>query len=78
MKIYISAGKKKKVRPGDIVGAITSIEGIEAKDIGIIDVQDNVSFVDILDGKGKQVLEALKHTTIKGKEIRVQKAMSKK
>lgn len=75
MKIYISAGKKKKVRPGDIVGAITSIEGIEAKHIGIIDVQDNVSFVDILDGKGKQVLEALKHTNIKGKSIRVQKAM---
>jgi ATP-dependent RNA helicase DeaD len=71
-KVYLNAGKKKKIRPGDIVGAITNIEGIEADDIGIIDIQDNVSFVDILEGKGKIVLEALQDTTIKGKKIRVQ------
>lgn len=75
MKIYIGAGKKKKIRPGDIVGTITSIEGITADDIGIIDVQDNVSYVDILDGKGKKVLEALQHKTIKGKTVKVQKAI---
>ncbi|MCT8975943.1 DEAD/DEAH box helicase [Clostridium sp. CX1] len=74
MKIYIGAGKKKKIRPGDIVGTITSIEGITADHIGIIDVQDNVSYVDILDGKGKQVLEALQHKTIKGKSVKVQRA----
>jgi len=73
-KLYINAGKKKKMRPGDIVGAITAIEGVNAEDIGIIDVQDNVSYVDILNGKGDKVLRALQKTTMKGKEVRVQKA----
>ncbi|WP_294153564.1 DEAD/DEAH box helicase [uncultured Clostridium sp.] len=73
-KIYLNGGKKKKIRAGDIVGAISRIEGITGNDIGIIDIQDNGSYVDILNGKGKRVLEALKYLTIKGKKLRCEKA----
>jgi len=73
-KLYINAGKKKKIRPGDIVGAISNINGVSADDIGIIDIQDNVSYVEILAGKGKVVLQALQNITIKGKEVKVQRA----
>ncbi len=73
-KIYLNGGKKKKLRAGDIVGAICKIEGITADDIGIIDVQDSVSYVDILNGKGKKVIDELQKTTIKGKKISVEKA----
>jgi len=74
MKLHLNAGKKKKIRPGDVVGAIISIEGITADDIGIINVQDNFTYVDILDKKGKFVLEQLQNVTIKGKKVRVQRA----
>lgn len=73
-KIYLNGGKKKKIRPGDIVGAICNIDGISAEDIGIIDIQDSVSYVDILNGKGKRVIDELKNLTIKGKKINVEKA----
>lgn len=73
-KIYLNGGKKKKIRAGDIVGAICKIEGVTSEDIGIIDVQDAVSYVDILNGKGNKVIEKLKNMTIKGKNINVQKA----
>ncbi|MCB2294186.1 DEAD/DEAH box helicase [Clostridium algoriphilum] len=74
MKLYISAGKKKKIRTVDIVGTICNIKDVDADDIGIINIQDNFSNVDIMNGKGKLVLEALKKSTIKGKTIRVEKA----
>jgi len=74
MKLYISAGKKKKIRTVDIVGTICNIDGVSVEDIGIIDIQDSFSHVDIMNGKGKLVLEALKNGTIKGKTIRVEKA----
>ena len=74
MKIYISAGKKKKIRTVDIVGTICNIEGIDSDDIGIIDIQDSFSHVDIMNGKGKLVLKALENGTIKGKTIRAEKA----
>mgnify|MGYP001025316316 CR=1 FL=1 len=73
-KIYLNGGKKKKLRAGDIVGAICNIEGVTSDDIGIIDVQDNVSYVDILNNKGKIVIDNLKNTTIKGKKLKVEKA----
>lgn len=77
-KIYLGAGKKKKLRAGDIVGAITNIEGVSPEDIGIIDILDYISYVDILNGKGTKVLKALQNKPIKGKVIKVERAESKK
>lgn len=74
MKLHISAGKDKKIRPGDIVGAVVNIPGITAEDIGIIDIQQKFSFVEILNGKGKLVLDGLSNSKVKGKTIKVQKA----
>ncbi|MEA4924317.1 MAG: DEAD/DEAH box helicase [Syntrophomonadaceae bacterium] len=71
MKIRINTGKKKKMRPGDILGALTNIEGINADDIGIIDVQDNFAYIDILANKGSLVLDALQTMPIKGKKVNV-------
>lgn len=74
MKLYFNGGRKKKIRALDLVGTITSIQGIDADDIGIIDIQDNVSYVDILNGKGNIVLSAMQDTTVKGKKLKVEKA----
>lgn len=73
-KIYINAGKKKKIRAGDIVGAVTGIDGVNAEDIGIVNIMDNHSYIDVLNGKGELILEALQYTMIKGKTVRAQRA----
>ena len=72
MKLYLNGGKKKKIRAVDLVGAISNIENINASDIGIIDIQDLGSYVEILNGKGKIVLNALKNKKIKGKNLKVE------
>lgn len=72
-RLSIGGGRKSKMRPGDIVGTLCSIEGITMDDIGIIDVRDSISFVEILNGKGNDVLLELQHRTIKGKERKVRK-----
>lgn len=74
MKIYLNGGKKKKLRAIDFVGTILSIDGVEKEDIGIIDIQENVTYIDILNGKGWTVIDGLKTKTIKGKKIKAQKA----
>ena len=63
-------GKSKKIRPGDIVGAILHIDGLEMDDIGVIRVQDHQSFVDIYHNKADLVLKGLH--TIKKKSVRVE------
>ncbi len=74
LKIYMNGGKNKKIRAGDIVGAICEIDGVCAQDIGVIQVQDHQSYVDILNNKGMFVLKALQKKTIKGKKLKIQKA----
>ncbi|MBR2705530.1 MAG: DbpA RNA binding domain-containing protein, partial [Clostridia bacterium] len=41
----------------------------------IITIQDNVSYVEILNGKGPLVLKVMKTTTIKGKQLKVHEAI---
>lgn len=74
MKLYFNGGKKKKIRAVDFVGTIAKIEGVSADDIGIITIQDNVSYVEILNGKGPHVIDVMKNTTVKGKLLKVHKA----
>ena len=71
MKLHIASGRKTKMRPVDIVGAISNLEGVSAADIGIIDVQDVSTFVEILNNKGPLVLKTLQTTPIKGRVRRV-------
>ncbi|EOP48008.1 ATP-dependent RNA helicase dbpA [Bacillus cereus VDM053] len=75
MKLYFNGGKKKKIRAVDFVGTIAKIKGVTAEDIGIITIQDNVSYVEILNGKGPLVLKTMKNTTIKGKQLKVHEAI---
>lgn len=70
-KLSIGGGRKSKMRAGDIVGTICSIDGVDVNDIGIIDVRDSLTHVEILNGKGQEVLEALQLKTIKGKVRKV-------
>lgn len=55
------------MRPVDIVGTLCSIEGVEASDIGVINVQDISTFVEVLNNKGDMVLKALQSKNIKGR-----------
>lgn len=74
LKLQIADGKKAKIRPVDIVGTICAIPGLQADDIGVIQIMDWVSTVEILNGKGQQVLQALQTKPIKAKVRRVTKA----
>lgn len=70
-KLHINAGKKTKMRPVDLVGALCSIDGVEKDDIGVIGIVDVSTFVEILNGKGKLVLDTLQTMPIKGRVRKV-------
>ena len=72
-KIYLNAGKKKKIRVIDIVGAFSNIDGISNEDIGVIEVQELCSYVDILNNKGSKLLKKYKQISIKKKLVKIKK-----
>lgn len=74
IKIHINAGRKTKMRAVDIVGTLCNLDGMTADDIGIINILDISTFVEILNNKGEMVLEKLQTTPIKGRLRNVNKA----
>ena len=71
LKLHINAGKKTKMRPVDIVGTLCNLPGMSAEDIGIINIKDVSTYVEILNGKGEMVYKRLQKTPIKGRMRRV-------
>lgn len=68
-RLFLNLGKKDRIRPNDIVGAIAGETGISGKNIGGIDIYDNFSFVDVPTRDAEQVINGMKNNTIKGKSV---------
>jgi ATP-independent RNA helicase DbpA len=69
--LVIDAGRQDKLRPGDILGALTGDAGLDAKDIGKIDVFATRAYVAISRALANKALERLREGKIKGRNFRV-------
>ncbi len=69
--LRIDAGRTDKLRPGDIVGALTGDAGLSKDVIGKIDVYATRSYVAIARSHAKHALERLRAGKIKGRKFRV-------
>ena len=73
MTLCLDAGKKDKIRAGDILGALTKDLGLPADVIGKIDVFPLKSYVAINKSHASVALQALKQGKLKGRRINVRK-----
>jgi ATP-dependent RNA helicase DeaD len=71
--LWIGAGRKLKMRPGDLVGAIANEAGLDSSHIGSIQIADNFSTVDVPEAMADEVISALKNTKIKGLRVQVRR-----
>jgi ATP-independent RNA helicase DbpA len=71
--LCIDGGRKNKLRPGDILGALTGEEGIAASEVGRIDLFDSHAFVAIMRLSCDQALACLGRNRIKGRFFKVRK-----
>jgi len=68
--IAIQGGRHDRLRPGDIVGALTTELRIPFADIGQIAINDRISFVALAAGVGPRALAGLNAGRIKNKRFR--------
>ena len=69
--LRIDAGRTDKLRPGDILGALTGAAGLKADAIGKIDVFPTRSYVAVRAGQLKAAIAGLQAGKIKGRSFRV-------
>jgi ATP-independent RNA helicase DbpA len=69
--IQISGGRKDKVRPGDILGALTGeAGGLAGSDVGKIEIHDRLAFVAVSRKVSQVALRGLNEGRIKGRKFR--------
>ena len=77
VRLFINIGKKDRVKPGDILGAVAGESGMPGKLVGAIDMYDKYTFVEVPREYGKEVLEAMKNAKIKGRSVNMEPANQK-
>ncbi len=68
-RIFLNIGRQDGVRPGDIVGAIANEAGLPGRAIGVIDLFDSYSFVEVPQAEAPRVVATLARTTIRGRQL---------
>jgi len=71
--LQIDGGKKQKVRPGDILGALTGQNGIKGQQVGKINLFDNRAFVAVSREVANDALKKLTNGKLKGRMFRVRR-----
>lgn len=68
--LQIDAGKKNKLRPGDLLGALTGDAGLSGSQIGKINILDTFSYVAIEQDTLAKALRYFKKGKVKGRFVR--------
>ncbi|MDF3013706.1 MAG: dbpA, partial [Cellvibrio sp.] len=71
--LHIDGGKKDKLRPGDIIGALTKDAGLPFEKIGKIDMFDFSAYVAVDKSIARAALEQLQQGKLKGRKFRARK-----
>lgn len=71
--LSIDAGRKTKVRAGDILGALTGEGGIAGADVGKIQISEQYSYVAVKRSVASAALKRLQEGKIKGRSYRARK-----
>jgi ATP-independent RNA helicase DbpA len=70
--LRLSGGRKDKLRPGDILGALTGeAGGLLGTQVGKIEIHDRFAYVAVDKGVSEQALKSLRDGRIKGRRFRV-------
>lgn len=71
--LCLNAGRKDKIRPGDILGALTKEAGLPASAIGKIDITDLTAYVAIHQSQVDKAYQSLQNGKLKGRKVNVRK-----
>jgi ATP-dependent RNA helicase DeaD len=73
-RLFLGVGRRRGIRPGDVVGAIAGEARIPGEAIGAIEIADQFTIVEVASQFADQVLSAMRNATIKGRPVSVRLA----
>jgi ATP-dependent RNA helicase DeaD len=74
VRLFINVGRAQRIGPADVVRTIASEAGIPGSVIGMIDIYDRFTFVEVPKEVANKVLRAMERATINGRLVNVEPA----
>ncbi len=74
VRLFINAGRAQRIQPQDIVRTIAEEADIEGSIIGVINIYDKFTFVEVPESVAERVLSVMNKNTIKGYRINIEPA----
>jgi ATP-independent RNA helicase DbpA len=68
--IHIQGGRKEKIRPGDVLGALTADLGYTREQVGKIDINEFATYVAVERGIAQELVGRLNQGRIKGRTVK--------
>jgi ATP-dependent RNA helicase DeaD len=72
--IYIGIGRRRGVRPADVVGAIIGEADVPAATVGTIEIADQFTLVEVDEAVAERVIRALSGAAIRGRSVSVRRS----
>ena len=72
-RLFVGAGRRAGIRPGDLVGAIAGEAGVESRAIGAIDISENFSLIEVPDELADDIIAALRGAKLRGAKVTVRR-----
>lgn len=69
VKLFVNAGRKQGIGPGDLVGAITNLADISSKALGAITLTDRYALIEVPADKAEAIIKVLRNAVIKGNKV---------
>jgi ATP-dependent RNA helicase DeaD len=77
-RFRLEVGRKDKVKPGNIVGAIANEAELDSKHIGRVVINEDYSTVDLPEGMPKETFQTLKKAWVSGQQLRISRINTRK
>ncbi len=74
VRFFLNVGRQQMIQPADIVRSIASQTGIPGSAIGLINIYDRFTFVEVPRDVARQVMQAMQGATIKGRTVNIEPA----
>jgi ATP-dependent RNA helicase DeaD len=72
-RIFIGAGREAGIRPADLIGAIANEARLSSRDLGIVQIADRFSIVEVPAVSADTVIQAMRRTSLRGQRVSVRR-----
>jgi ATP-dependent RNA helicase DeaD len=73
VRLFIGAGRRAGIRPGDLVGAIAGEAGIGSQELGNIEITENFSLIEVPDDRADDIVATMKRASLRGQKVTIRR-----